>query len=167
MELGYRVLQGVDGHHAGRELLAELYSRTTGESLPPILTTPRGKPYFVDSPWHFSISHTKNHVFCALSLEPIGIDAEESDRILDPRLAERYLSPDEQMRLKAAPDQNAALLRLWVMKEAYAKLTGQGIGNYLKNTNFDPNDSRIQEIDGCFVAILEGETPCFLTLTPI
>ncbi len=162
MELAHRPLQGKNSHIAGRELLAELYQKATGEALPPIKITPRGKPYFVDSPWHFSISHTKNHVFCALSRYPIGIDAEETDRMADPRLAERWLSPAEQERITC----NADLLRLWVLKEAYAKHTGRGIGNYLKNTNFDPYDSRIQEIDGCFVAIMEGEAPCCLTPTP-
>ena len=166
MELGFRVLQGQDGHTAGRELLAEIYKKLTGQTPPTIETTPRGKPYFVDSPWHFSISHTKNHVFCCLSQKPIGIDAEEADRIVDPRLAQRYLSAMEQTHLANAPDRNAALLRLWVLKEAYAKLTGQGIGNYLKNTDFDPNDSRILEMDGCVVAILEGESPCSSTPTP-
>lgn len=166
MELGYRILQGQDGHTAGRELLAEMYEKLTGASLPPMENTPRGKPYFAENPWHFSISHTQNHVFCCLSQCPIGIDAEEADRAVDPRLAQRYLSPQEQARLADAPDENAALLRLWVLKEAYAKLTGQGIGNYLKNTNFDPYDSRILEIDGCIVAVLEGGSPCSLIPTP-
>ena len=166
MELVYRALQGRNGHTAGRELLAELYQKLTGEPIPPIETTPRGKPYFVGSSWHFSISHTKNHVFCCLSQNPIGIDGEEMTRTVDPRLAQRYLSPTEQARLAKVPDPNAALLRLWVLKEAYAKLTGQGIGNYLKNTDFDHNDSRIREIGGCVVAILEGESPCSSTPMP-
>ena len=54
-------------------------------------------------------------------------------------------------------DKRAALLRLWVLKEAYAKLTGRGIGNWLKSTDFDPEDTRITCIDGCYVAILEEE----------
>ena len=42
-----------------------------------------------------------------------------------------------------------------VLKEAYAKLLGKGWGNYLHATVFDPDDPRIQTIDGCYVAILE------------
>jgi len=147
----YERLQGRGGHEVGRALLARLYREATGEAHPEILRTPLGKPYFADSAWHFSISHTKNHAFCALSDRPVGIDAEETDRQLNPALAQRYLSENEQARLHT-PD---GLLRLWVLKEAAAKCCGKGIGNWLKNTDFDPFDPRISIIDGCYVAILE------------
>ena len=86
--IGSRELKGRTGHEVGRELLAELYRRVTGQELPSIAVADRGKPYFVDSPWHFSISHTKDHVFCALAKCPVGIDAEELDRKIDLRLAD-------------------------------------------------------------------------------
>ena len=150
MELAWQRLEGRDGHTLGRELLAQL----VGE-LPPILKTETGKPYFVAGKLHFSISHTKNHVFCCVSHRNVGMDAEETERKIDLRLARRYLSDPELERLQAAADPNAALLRLWVLKESYAKLTGRGIGNYLKTTDFDPDDPRIAIIDGCYVAVLE------------
>ena len=52
-------------------------------------------------------------------------------------------------------DPRDCLLRFWVLKEAYAKLTGRGWGSYLQDTCFSPDDPRIQVIDGCYVAILE------------
>lgn len=157
MNLKWKRLENQSGHDAGRELLAELYREETGGEMPPIFCTKQGKPYFSHGDWHFSISHTRHHVFCCLSRQNVGIDAEEISRKIDPRVGARYLSENEQMRLQNAPDQNAALLRLWVLKEAYAKLTGRGIGNWLKNTDFNPEDPRITCIDGCFVAVLEGE----------
>ena len=157
MKLDWMRLEGSDGHAIGRALLMTLYWEETGKELPGISYTDRGKPYFTDGAYHFSISHTANHAFCALSRENIGIDAEETDRKIDPRLADRYLSETERQRLANHPDRNAGLLRLWVLKEALAKLTGRGVGNWLKNTDFDPNDDRITCIDGCFVAILEGD----------
>lgn len=157
MELIWKKLDNEDGHSAGRQLLEQLYRQVTGCAMPPIAVTDRGKPYFENSDWHFSISHTKNHVFCCMSRENVGIDAEEMDRTVDLRLADRYLSDAEKTRLEAESDKNAALLRLWVLKEAYAKRNGKGLGNYLKETNFDPRDKRISCIDGCFVAVLEGE----------
>ena len=156
-KLDFWPLNGLDSRVAGKLLLARMYEELTGEEMPPIAIGRRGKPYFTRGDLHFSISHTERHVFCALSERPIGIDAEETDRKIDPRIGRRYLSETEQKRLNNAPDQNAALLRLWVLKEAYAKLTGRGVGNWLKNTDFDPDDPRITSIDGCFVAILEGE----------
>lgn len=151
MELLWTKLDGNNGHQAGRELLA----RACGGSLPEIRYTHRGKPYFADGQLHFSISHTKGHAFCAVSHRNIGIDAEEMDRKVRFHLADAYLSPTEKTRFDAAQDKAAALLRLWVLKESYAKLTGRGLGSYLKETDFDPNDPRIQIIDGCFVAVME------------
>ncbi|MBQ7800703.1 MAG: 4'-phosphopantetheinyl transferase superfamily protein [Oscillospiraceae bacterium] len=149
-------LEGRGGHEVGRELLAGLYFRKTGQALPKIAVTDRGKPYFEASPLHFSITHTDSHAFCALSESPVGIDAEEMDRRISPRLAEKILSPAEKARYDAAPDRRAALLRLWVLKEAAAKLTGEGLRGYPNHTDFSPDDPRIREIDGCYVALLEG-----------
>ena len=146
-------LDGRNGHDVGRQLLSALYRKQTGSALPPIAVTPLGKPYFENSPWHFSISHTKNHAFCVLSQENIGLDAEEIGRRVSENLISRYLSPGEQDRLGENP-QDAAL-RLWVLKEAEGKRTGKGIGDWMKNTDFYPYCDKIQEIDGCYVAVLE------------
>ena len=151
MFFAFEALHGRSGHEVGRELLAKLYHEATGENCPEICIAPLGKPYFADSNWHFSISHTKNHAFCVVADHPVGIDAEEIGRTLNPGLATRYLSGSEQTRLCTED----ALLRLWVLKEAYAKLSGKGIGNWLKTTDFDPCDPKIQIIDGCYVAITE------------
>ena len=125
--IGHQLLEGRSGHEVGRQLLQQLYREKTGEVCPKILTTPRGKPYFEDSPLHFSISHTKSHAFCALAPHPVGIDAEEKDRKIDLRLADKILSDSERARYEQAEDKQAALLRFWVLKEAAAKLTGEGL----------------------------------------
>lgn len=149
-------LAGRSGHDAGRDLLKKLWQENVGEEMPEIRVTDRGKPYFEGEKWHFSISHTKRHAFCALSEGPIGIDAEECDRKIDPKLAEKILSPGEKARYDASADKGAALLRLWVLKEAAVKLSGQGLRGYPNDTDFDPGDPRIMEVNGCFVAILEA-----------
>lgn len=141
------------GHHAGRRLLLQLYDAHAGGEMPPIITTQRGKPCFSDSKWHFSISHTKRHAFCVLAGQNVGLDAEEMDRQIDLHLADKILSPPERARFDAAEDPRGALLRLWVQKEAYAKLTGRGWGSYLYETNFDPEDAKI--MDGCYVAVMQ------------
>jgi phosphopantetheinyl transferase len=157
MRIGHKALGGQSAHEAGRELLAEMYREATGQALPEILLTERGKPYFADSVWHFSISHTKNHVFCALAEQPVGIDAEEIDRDANLRLADKILSAKERQYYDAAGDKRQALLRLWVLKESYAKLSGRGFGDYLYETEFSPDDPRIQRLHGCFVAVIENE----------
>lgn len=155
MILGHCTLDGRTGHDAGRALLARLYRDATGEDLPEIRVTERGKPFFVDSPWYFSISHTPKHAFCALSMHPIGLDAEEIDRKINLRLADKVLSPMEKAQFDAAEDQRRALLTFWVLKEAAAKLSGQGLTGYPNHTEFSLRDPQVTEIDGCLVAVLE------------
>ena len=148
-------LDAMSGHEAGRLLLGQMYREITGKPMPQILTASRGKPYFADSTLYFSISHTKRHAFCAVSEKNIGIDAEEKDRKIDLRLAEKILSPAEKARFDAAEDKYAALLKLWVLKEAAGKLSGDGINGYPNHTDFSPDDPRIREIANCYVAVIE------------
>ena len=124
LRLAWMRLNGKTGHEAGRQLLRQLYREETGAECPPIGIASRGKPYFEGSSLHFSISHTKNHAFCVLAPYPVGVDAEEKDRKVNLRLADKILSESEKRRFDAAPDKQAALLRLWVLKEAAAKLIG-------------------------------------------
>ena len=155
MRIAFCELAGKTGHDAGRQLLAKLYREETGEDLPQIRTTDRGKPYFPDSPWHFSISHTSRHAFCVLNGSNVAIDAEESDRKIHLRLAEKILSPSEKEQFDAAENKEKALLTFWVLKEAAAKLSGEGLRGYPNHTNFSLEDPRVTELDGCIVAVME------------
>ena len=127
-----------------------------------MVRTERGKPYFPDSPYHFSLSHTPRHAVCVLSDRNVGVDAEETDRRVHPGLAGKILSAPERERVDRSDDPRLALLRLWVLKEAAAKLTGEGLRGYPNQTDFSPEDPRVREIDGCLIAVLqegtEGET---------
>ena len=135
MKLLWQRLDGRDAHETGRALLAQLV-----DPMPEIALTERGKPYFVTGDLHFSISHTK-----------------ECDRPVKESLPKKALSPSEYARWENSHDRAAAFLRLWVLKESYAKLTGRGLGDYLYETDFDPEDQRVTVIDGCFVAVMEAK----------
>ena len=155
MRIAHCKLTDQTGHQAGRQLLRELYRQETGKELPEIAVTERGKPYFPDSPWHFSISHTPKHAFCVLSKNNVAIDAEETDRKVNLKLAEKILSPEEKRLFDAAVNKARALLIFWVLKEAAAKLSGEGLRGYPNHTNFSLEDPRVTETDGCLVAVLE------------
>lgn len=155
MRMAFCELAGRSGHEAGRQLLRDLYREATGQELPEICTTDRGKPYFPDRPWHFSISHTPRHAFCVLSRRNVAVDAEELDRKVNLRLADKVLSPEEKARFDAAENPEKALLTFWVLKEAEVKLSGQGLRGYPNHTNFTLEDPRVTEIDGCLVAVME------------
>ena len=136
-------------------LLKDLYREATGKDLPEIRITDRGKPYFPDSDWHFSISHTPKHAFCVLSRNNVGLDAEELDRKVNLKLAEKILSPEEKAGFDAAENKEKALLTFWVLKEAAAKLSGEGLRGYPNHTNFTLEDPRVTELDGCILAVME------------
>ena len=155
MRLVWCKLDGQTGHEAGRQLLAEVYRAETGEDLPEIRLTDRGKPYFPGSPWHFSISHTPKHAICVLSRNNVAIDAEELDRKMNLKLAEKILSPMEKRQFDAAENKERALLTFWVLKEAAAKLSGEGLRGYPNHTHFSLEDSRVSELDGCILAVME------------
>lgn len=155
--LAWQRLDGDNGHVVGLQLLERLYTCHAGEPMPQIRIAAGGKPYFSEGSWHFSISHSKNHVFCVLSDGPVGLDAEEADRQIKPIVAEKALSPREKARYDGAEDKNRALLTLWVLKEAAGKLSGKGIGFHPNHTDFMLTDSCVREIDGCLVAIMTQE----------
>ena len=155
MRLVWCKLEGQTGHEAGRQLLAEAYRAETGENLPEIRLTDRGKPYFPGTPWHFSISHTRLHAFCVLEKHNIAIDAEELDRKINLKLAEKILSPMEKRQFDAAENKERALLTFWVLKEAAAKLSGEGLRGYPNHTHFSLEDPRVTELDGCILAVME------------
>ena len=152
-------LNGLNSHVAGQLLLKQMYEEATGEEMPEIGKSHRGKPYFLSGDLHFSITHTKNTVFCALSDAPVGIDAEELTRKVSPSMAEKILSPNELAQYLALPEEerNAALLRFWVLKEAEVKCSGLGLRGYPNHTDFRLDDPRIQELEGCLLAVIRQE----------
>lgn len=155
MILAHCRLKDITGHQAGRKLLEKLWKKNVGGPMPEIAVAPGGKPYFVDCPVYFSVSHTPRHAFCAISRKEIGIDAEEMDRNVNPAIASKVLSEEEFLQFQQAEDPGLALLRFWVMKEASAKCTGEGLRGYPNHTDFRLDDPAIMEIDGCLVAIIE------------
>ena len=157
MILGSKPVGPEGGHLAGRALLKELYETHFGTDLPEIRTTPRGKPYFEGSNVYFSISHSKSRVFCVLSDRPVGIDAEETDRQADLRLAKKVLSAGEYSQFESADDPRKVLLTFWVLKEAQAKCTGEVLRGYPNHTEFVLPDPRVWEQEGHLVALIEGE----------
>lgn len=97
---------------------------------------PRGKPDFREIrdssgvPWHFNLSHSGELVVCAASDVEVGVDIQQMRPLKNLRVAERFFSEKELEVISQAGDsgrQEEAFYRLWVRKEAYGKLTGEGI----------------------------------------
>lgn len=152
-----RRTSGQDAHAEGRRLLRQMYEECAGEKMPAISVNGWGKPHFVGGAMYFSITHTRGHVFCALSDKPVGIDAEELDRNISLALADKILSPPERRQYAAAADKRVALLTFWVLKEAQAKCDGTGLRGYPNRTDFSLDDPRVQMRDGCILAVMEED----------
>lgn len=90
-----------------------------------------GKPYLINSPWHFNLSHSGDYVLCALSRREVGADIQIERKKNVKKIAERFFSEEENRMLKQSEDENADFFRLWTRKEAYGKLTGEGLAGVL------------------------------------
>ena len=152
-----RLEPGQTGHDAGWALLEALYREETGCPLPRVVRNHRGQPRFADSHLCFSIAHTDRHAFCVLAHKPVGIDAEELDRQVSLRLAQKILSPGEMEQFSRAADKRRALLTFWVLKEAAAKRSGEGLTGFPNHTSFRLDDPNVYEWDGCLIAVLTEE----------
>lgn len=96
----------------------------------------RGKPYFLDCPYNFSISHSGDCVVVAVSDRNIGVDIQHiDDKYL--QVKGRVCSDAENDSIKSAED----FVRLWTLKEATVKNIGIGIATDLKQYDFSSFNS--------------------------
>lgn len=91
-----------------------------------------GKPEFakIGSVPHFNLSHSGKYVLCAVSDAEVGADIQQMRPLKDFQLARRFFSPGELQRIMDFEEhrqREKEFYRLWVRKEAYGKLTGEGI----------------------------------------
>ena len=146
---------GANGSEAVYGLLDLAYRRDVGGALPAIEKTPAGKPYFPDRrDIHFSLSHAKTHVLCAISNCPVGADV-ESPREISARALKYFSSPEELTQFHP--------LDLWVLKESYIKLFGltlismQFLSFYREGGKITAPDprvlSKLYSVNGCRAAL--------------
>ncbi len=130
------------GSADAHRLLGSLYHQVVGEPVPELVREPGGKPCFAQGSWHCSISHTRCAAFCALSRSPLGLDAEPLDRQVGKTVMMRALSSGERAELREFPSETEGFLTHWVLKEAYGKYTGRGLGGNLADLDFQVTGNR-------------------------
>lgn len=92
-----------------------------------------GKPQIVGHPEiHFNLSHCREAVACAVSSRPVGIDVESVGRYRE-SVARYAMNDDELSQILSADRPDVVFTRLWTMKEARLKLTGEGISAAMKH----------------------------------
>ncbi|MCQ2417083.1 MAG: 4'-phosphopantetheinyl transferase superfamily protein [Oscillospiraceae bacterium] len=101
-----------------------------------------GKPQLLHDSLHMNLSHCKGMAAAAVGCVPLGIDV-ESPRAVKEKLIQRVCSEEEQTYISASENKNLAFSRLWTLKEAYAKYTGEGIGIPFSTLDFSIVDNRV------------------------
>ena len=84
------------------------------------------KPSFSNLPIHFSLSHCKDTVACAVSDNIIGIDVENIVPY-NPDVARRVCTADEFKMLEQSSNKDVEFIKLWTVKEAISKYEGMGL----------------------------------------
>jgi len=118
----------------GEELLRKLISEEYGVDESDILITnlPSGKPVaeVKGNEVFVSLTHSGNFVACALSNNPVGIDLEVK-RDFNPRVLKALCDAEREFVAKSK-DEAIAFLKIWTAKEAYLKMTGEGLAGFSK-----------------------------------
>lgn len=111
-----------------RFALFEEYKCTT---MPHFSFNEQKKPFLTNYDVHFNFSHCDGFVLCGVDKAPLGVDVQNYIPGVS-SLKRRFLSGGEAEAFK----DEKALIRLWTLKEAYGKYTGQGILYDMKSCDF-------------------------------
>ena len=124
------------------------YTQTDPANLE-LQSTSKGKPFLANAkiPIKFNLSHCNNFAVLAIGLQfDIGVDIESITRNRSQReIAARYFHPREVVQLESLneTDHNIYFFRLWTLKEAFLKATGDGISAGLEKAEFALDGEKI------------------------
>lgn len=107
--------------YCGYALLSEILEQTLSVQYraDEIAQQSGGKPYNSAGKYCFSYAHSEELIMCAVGTQNMGVDVEIT-RDIDARMFPKILSQTDR-------DDCVEPLTAWVIKEAYAKYTGQGL----------------------------------------
>ncbi len=110
-----------------QKLLEDCFREATNGAIFPKVErpSPSGKPFFLECPWEFNVSHSGNYGLCGVGKQPLGVDI-QMHRTYSAALIQRVCSEPEVEWLERHPKDGFTLL--WVLKESYVKATGVGVG---------------------------------------
>ena len=102
------------------------------EEQPRLTFIAHDKPVLADYPdIHFNLSHCKRGVACALDDRPVGIDIEEIGDCLDLAVCRHCFNAEEIADIQQSGSPATRFAVWWTRKEAYLKLTGEGLTDNL------------------------------------
>lgn len=115
------------------------------------------KPYLKDSNMYFNISHDKNTTILVISDKEIGVDIEYYT--YKESVMKKYYNEFEQQEIINSNNKEYEFTRIWVMKEAFVKMKGQGISYGLQNVDTTRLKKQIKLISNekYIIAICQSE----------
>jgi len=129
-----------------RTILSEQFDRPPDELA--ISIAPDGRPQLDDfKNGDFNLSHSKNSFLLGISTDTdrrIGVDVEgNNDHMNYASLIKRYFHPNETTAFEKVEPQDVRdqFLRLWTLKEAFAKTAEASLADALANFAFDISDA--------------------------
>lgn len=154
----------------------------TGRALLRVALEARGLDYAdvdlsAEKPRHpgvfFNLSHVEGLVAVALSEQELGLDVETTRRNTDiHNVGKRQYTASELAWMRAQVDPHRAFFKLWTLKEAYLKLTGEGFRRPTQSFWFEDDLARFfapvdrpqptwfwQQSEGDFEVAVAMDTP--------
>jgi phosphopantetheinyl transferase len=121
----------------------------------------RNRPFFEDSNWHISLTHSYPYVAAACSLKNrIGIDLEKPGRNIE-KIAPRFLCVAELAKWK---DTSNLLTLAWSAKESIYKAVGKpglSFQQEIEISDFNQNPSKARIATGEEIEVIWEEFPEF------
>ena len=97
--------------------------------------TDLGKPYVAGfENYHISLSHSDGMILFASNSAPVGVDIEKPKADFE-RIARRFFTDEDATRIMNATSPAEEFLLVWTRKEAFVKLTGEGLQRALDSFN--------------------------------
>ena len=109
-------------HRLALSLLDYALQKDFGKSRGTFRYGEHGKPYFEDLDLFMNYSHCEYGVACAVGESEVGVDICEVRKVR-PAVIKRVCCDNELGTVRNDED----FIRVWVMKEAFAKFTGRGL----------------------------------------
>lgn len=115
------------------------------------------KPYLKNRNIYFNISHDKNTTILVTSDKEIGVDIEYYT--YKESVMKKYYNEFEQQEIINSNNKEYEFTRIWVMKEAFVKMKGQGISYGLQNVDTTRLKKQIKLISNekYIIAICQSE----------
>jgi 4'-phosphopantetheinyl transferase len=143
-------------YESGHVFIRRVISRYTGiePSNLEIISTENHKPVLGNAPFKisFNITHSENIIMLAVGFDvDVGVDAEfiMDDFDTDGFVKSNY-HPNERVVFQKLNDQNQTdfFYKIWTLKEAFLKLTGEGINAHLSKIDFSGEKASIKYSKG-------------------